>query len=732
MRELFGANVSFNEFGKVEKVSFPSDFSLAYITGLPPGTTPEAVVGILQDLRFSVSVEGVRISLQPTSQGSHTTNATVKVEDPSFAKNLEARIVEAQLNITATQISTNRRRANCRKLHVSWHKATRNVWLNFGDGSIAERVAQKFNDGRYKCLNQAIKSSSPKWSSVRRGGIQSFHHPVAWSITLSGVPGDATEADMREGMDFSLEKPSHVEMGRLNYLASAKNVGKKVRSQLERHGRLTDFYLAPTSKGKRVKAVAWFDNEADARSASSLDNTRLDSLGSGKLTISMIQSVKFKVSTATYRILKSSIERERIRWAPHGLKLHVYGDEWKPFKTLKIDGDNATEVANARKTLEYLLREVILTSEGKDIWSPALARKGVASTKLQAIEKDLQIVIIRDKTKRQLRCQGSEAKFDEVVRRVLDILQSKESYETFKIELEADEFSWAMKGGFKSIQMILGEDIAIFNVVSKELIIMGTKEQYDIAMTIMKGKREVESGTLPEDLSNPDVDCPICFCPAENPIRTSCKHTYCLECFEECCRSAASTSKSEFHIKCHGNSGACPTKFTLAELKEHLSSSVFESVLKSCFEEYVQRHPESFHYCPTPDCGYIYRSTTNTLSGSKPAAYTCPNCLEPTCTSCHAMHGEYTCAEYKDIASGGYEALEKLKKELNIKDCPKCSTPMEKTDGCNHMTCGGCKAHICWVCLAVFEASGPCYSHLRSEHGGIGLEVNPGLMDDGW
>jgi hypothetical protein len=34
-------------------------------------------------------------------------------------------------------------------------------------------------------------------------------------------------------------------------------------------------------------------------------------------------------------------------------------------------------------------------------------------------------------------------------------------------------------------------------------------------------------------------------------------------------------------------------------------------------------------------------------------------------------------------------------------DCPKCTTPMEKTAG--HMTCAGCKAHIYWVYMAVFE-----------------------------
>lgn len=81
----------------------------------------------------------------------------------------------------------------------------------------------------------------------------------------------------------------------------------------------------------------------------------------------------------------------------------------------------------------------------------------------------------------------------------------------------------------------------------------------------------------------------------------------------------------------------------------------------------------------------------------------------------------------KDIESGGYEALEKLKRELNIKHCPRRKTPMEKTAGCNHMTCGGCKAQICWACMAVFEVSEHCYDHMRKKHGGFGI-VEPDLV----
>lgn len=640
----------------------------------------------------------------------------MKVEDPLFAKELSARLKDQGSTLSATPMPVNALRTNCRKVYISWHKATRSAWVNFGNGDIANRVAQKFNEGRYKLLGQTVKSSEGQRSPGRRGRGAFSQNRVAWTIVLKDVPGGATSKDVEGAIRAPHDKPRHVELGSASFEASDADVSVDVRLHLEEHGPLESFYLAPNTKGKRAKATAWFQDEADARSARSLNNTSLSVLGKGKLTVSLVQSAKIKVSKAVYLASKSRINRESKTWKEQHLMFRVYPDAGQRFTTLKVEGSNAEDVVSASKTLNGILSGVVLKNGEDTVWGLSLNRNGGAYKKLKSIEKKHHVVIIRDKSKHQLQFHGPPERFQQVLHQVNDMLK-EESTKSFEIDLNPNQFSWAMHGGFKSIEQVLGKSIAVLS--PKKITINGTHQEYEAALAIIDGKRAVETSSLSDSSSGPEGLCPICFCEADSPIQTSCKHTYCLECFEACCKSAASTSRDNFQIKCQGNEGNCSTIFTLHELKDRLSSSVFETVLQSSFEEYIQRHPDAFHYCPTPDCGYIYRCTT--APGSKSSAYACPNCFEPLCTSCHARHGDYTCAEYKDIASGGVEALARLKKELNIKDCPKCTTPIEKTEGCNHMTCGGCKAHICWVCMAVFKTSESCYTHMSNEHGGIGI-----------
>ena len=648
--------------------------------------------------------------------------ATVKVEDPEFAQNLSNVLTERRPSVKATAISMATEQSKCRKVYISWHKPSRAANLKFDRASDAREVVAKFNQGTYRCLGQTVQSTPPRRN---HGRIISANQLSNVIISLSGLPKHATAKDVSNAIK---RKAQSIEMGPVNYLSSAAEVSVEVRSMLENYGTIEKFHLSPDTTGKRVKATAWYENDMDAKSLLALNDKSLGILGRGKLTITLVQSSKVKVSSAIYHIFKKDIDREREAWRTQHLSSHVYEDAINRLITLKIDGEDEKAVSNARKSINEILSGIVLQGENGPIWAPSLQTNGTLFKKLREFETKLGVIIQRDKSKRQLRCYGSPEACIKARCDIVTMLKDESSTRNFEIPLKVPQFSWAIRGGFRQIQEALGHDIAVFNVVTRKFVVNGTQHQYDAVLALLEGRLVTPIPMSSTGISFAAEDCPICLCEADSPIQLSCEHTYCLECLEELAKSAAATSKEQFRIKCQGSEGTCPMSFSLNELHDHLPTSVFEDVLKSSFSEHLQRHPDSLKYCPTPDCGYVYRSKTI----SNPPAYRCPNCFESICTYCHDRHGKHTCAEYKDIKSGGYEALEKLKKELSIKDCPKCKTPIMKSGGCNHMTCEGCKTHICWVCMATFPTGDLVYTHMNAVHRSIGLPDVEAFEFDHW
>ncbi|MGI4813523.1 MAG: E3 ubiquitin-protein ligase, partial [Janthinobacterium lividum] len=342
----------------------------------------------------------------------------------------------------------------------------------------------------------------------------------------------------------------------------------------------------------------------------------------------------------------------------------------------------------------------------------SLNNNGTASQNLKQIQQIHGVVVIRDTRKMELRLFGSPEKSRGAESAIREMIIA-ESSASHAIDLTPEAFQWACRGGFKMLIAALGDGLPSFDVIAKRILIAGSEKDYEAALKLVERR---ESNLL----NAADVvegDCPVCLTPAENPVRTACGHMYCEECFEMLCAHAGS-EVTVFPINCHGDTGTCRQQFALKEIQENLSSKAFEDLLESSFASYIKRHPLMFRYCPKPDCETIYRVTDHMKMN------TCTKCFTITCSCCHAsdvQHERRTCAEYKDVASGGYRAFETYKKENGVQDCPNCEMPIEKSEGCNHMQCK-CGTHICWVCLETFPTSEPCYTHMTEKHGGIGLE----------
>ena len=713
LRTISGAVVAFAEGGCVSKIALPWEFSAVMLNGISASSSKVEVSTLLRDLGYQVSSDSIQIL---PALGAATTRARVTVEDRDFAKAVCSRLKSTAESDQPHGVVgsptppklpglTLTRRISCKKVLISWNKAFRLAWLNFGSSGIAQRVSDKFNEGKFQICGHVVSAGKPT-------GSLSSRNPVSWTVVLKSVPSYATTSDVEDAVIATYDKPRHVELGKASNVYDVETAPALIESLLTQIGRV-DFKMRDERQGKRFKAVAVFAEEIEAREAvKSLHDQPQSFLNHEKLTLQLMSSSKFKIPARIHDYIRHKIEAHVPVWREQHLAYREYPDPGpqRNFVTVKIEGERVKDVAGATNTLEMILAGKTIDHEGAAFWAPLLANTGPAYQTLKQIEQEHGILLVRDKVKRRVKFFGPDTRFTDVQKLLIGSLQMLPN-STHTLELNDDQFAWTCRGGFKELSLALGGDVVSFDVVSKpkRITVTGSHDQYRRAVDILKNHQDATSS---KPILNEEQDCSVCWTPAENPVVLQCQHPYCADCFEGLCTSADSSGK-DFELFCQGDMGNCGKVLPLTDLKQHLSSEALEEVLEASFSSFLRRRPQEFRYCPTPECGNVYRASSTSRS------HTCCNCLEVTCTLCHEQHETLTCAEFKDLASGGYEAFQRAKKELGIKDCPKCKTAIEKTYGCNHMTCGGCGTHICWVCLETFSASSPCYAHMSAEHGGV-------------
>ncbi|GBG26191.1 E3 ubiquitin-protein ligase dbl4 [Hondaea fermentalgiana] len=86
----------------------------------------------------------------------------------------------------------------------------------------------------------------------------------------------------------------------------------------------------------------------------------------------------------------------------------------------------------------------------------------------------------------------------------------------------------------------------------------------------------------------------------------------------------------------------------------------------------------------------------------------CTGCDQLFCFKCGAdAHAPVSC---KGLAAWQEKCLNESETAnwilAHTKVCPKCSTRIEKNQGCNHMTCRMCRHDFCWICLQPWSEHG--------------------------
>ncbi|EHK20984.1 uncharacterized protein TRIVIDRAFT_171001 [Trichoderma virens Gv29-8] len=630
--------------------------------------------------------------------------AILKAEDPLFAKTACTRLAtyttlpDMKVVVVPPIMphSQSPCQIDCRKVHCAWSRPTIEARLTFGTKSHAVKLSKA---GNYKGPGSKITTQ-----------VQQI--PDGWMVKLIGLGVTVSEQDIINTIPIS-ERPLKVELGEPSYVVDSEFDTTIIKSMLLESGPLERWEVSSNSKSKRFNAYGTFLDESSASdAASTLNNKPLSFSKTTRLSVSVVASAKFKIPTKIYGMVRPRITAQKQIWDRQYIQFSEFPSKGQ-YQVLKLEGDNHQLVVQAKEYIEKIVKGDIVRMEGKDLRCGNFRKDGKEFKKVQVIEDTFNVLIVPDIRKSQFRILGRKAVPKDTLESITKMLQDCIS-ESHVIELDELDFRWATSGGFRLLRSQLGSGIACLDITSryKRILIRGSKADYNNAMTIIATRR-----VLPRDTdSRPGMECPTCFCEPDEPIRMSCDHVYCSDCFVQMC-VAEMTTTGEFLICCpktNSYGGVCNQAFSLSEIQEHLPSETFDDVLTKSFESYIVRHPADFTYCPTPDCDQVYRITSH--DSEYPNIFTCKKCLKSTCTTCQASHPGKPCSKAK-LSNA---LSDKMKEELGIKGCPRCSRLIEKTDGCNHITCK-CGAHVCWVCLAPFEVPAECYDHMRRIHGGIGI-----------
>ena len=714
VRNLRGASVMFGLGAHVHELEFPADYSAVQIASVQLNFDAEAFQSFMATLGETVPLSSIRVK---TVTKPLSTVANVQVRDTGFAQRLKLKAdgriqgtCDPDVAVTILQVGTmsesSVNRLQMSTVSCTWYKPSRTAWLHYNNIGKA-RAAERFIASRdYRIAGRKVQTilQVPE----RRSGRGKA---TIISVQLGNLDPSTSQATIEQRIPSHLT-PNDVIMGKSSYSTSINEAAECVRALIDIVAPLEAWESNSTLSATQVKAIARFKTGEDARKAvNQLNGQKISQFVNSKLFVSPVVSVKFNVPKPMYRAIRGDFDELKSQvWDAGHVHIKAYPpvDPTQRLIAIRLYGEDAKAVAKAKSALEKILAGDVAMNEDSVIWDEFFTNPG-GLIYLNELGHTHQGYVYRDMRKHRLPIYGSADSKGNIERALIEKLDSLIET-THYISLSAEDLRKALHGGFRRIVAALGKQKARFDIRQSPQIITitGSAGDLETARALLDQDLASDLENLAIAESNLQPDCAVCWTEAEEAYRTPCGHFYCGSCFANQCSSAG---EGDLPVRCFGDSGNCSEALAIQEIKNALSSEAFEQLLEDSFITHIRTNPKSFQYCPTPDCQQVYRVSPDGV------IFTCPSCLTPICTACQiTSHDGITCKEYKRIATEGNEEFQKWKQENNVKDCPVCKVPIEKSYGCNHMECSNCKTHICWVCLETFDESGKCYGHMREVH----------------
>eukprot|EP00455_Lapot_gusevi_P048641 TRINITY_DN6758_c0_g1_i1.p1 TRINITY_DN6758_c0_g1~~TRINITY_DN6758_c0_g1_i1.p1 ORF type:complete len:550 (-),score=-20.03 TRINITY_DN6758_c0_g1_i1:24-1673(-) len=166
-------------------------------------------------------------------------------------------------------------------------------------------------------------------------------------------------------------------------------------------------------------------------------------------------------------------------------------------------------------------------------------------------------------------------------------------------------------------------------------------------------------------------------------VTLPCSHKFCFF----CCRGYFHTQIRDGKVK---ELVKCPDLTCRVAIKPEAIQPLVSEPMWLKYLQFARNHEVRINplarFCPRPGCD-------NILYGRKQEKrLACEKCNYVMCFECNnEYHGNTDCNRHLD------RLVDEWAVGKDVQPCPQCRTPIEKTEGCNHMSCS-CGYQFCWLC----------------------------------
>ncbi|XP_034892558.1 probable E3 ubiquitin-protein ligase ARI7 [Populus alba] len=200
-----------------------------------------------------------------------------------------------------------------------------------------------------------------------------------------------------------------------------------------------------------------------------------------------------------------------------------------------------------------------------------------------------------------------------------------------------------------------------------------------------------------------ELTCGICFesIPCDKIISAACGHPFCNTCWSGYISTTINDGPGCLMLR-------CPDPSCRAAVGQDMINLLAPGGDKEKYSRYLLRSyiedNRKTKWCPAPGCEYAIDFAAG--SGSFDVSCLCSHSF---CWNCaEEAHRPVDCGTVtKWILKNSAESENMNWILANSKPCPKCKRPIEKNQGCMHITCTPpCKFEFCWLCLGAWSDHG--------------------------